>query len=267
MPSHSAKLITLDEDFSLETSKNDVIIRSLKSNKILFSTNELARKNFQTQLKNSGGFGLYYQEDYRVLSLVGPFLSLKYHVYSVGEKNGIGVGAHPAEETRYVSIDLRRPELLSKRLFALYEGAHSNQKNMLKLTDIFSEKEVLAALLADKIISEPLLRANIRVKSTKQLIQELFHGPLPEPLCGEYDDSLLNAFVFHHLEGGKVAVRISVSGAGPCRNNLTELGILLPIPALWRSDFNLAQKGKAGFLQRSQRQKDLKAVSYEFEHK
>jgi hypothetical protein len=62
-------------------------------------------------------------------------------------------------------------------------------------------------------------------------------------------DDFLRHFAFHHVEGNKVAVRIGLShGAEVWRGHLTQMGLLLPIPARLSRPLEAAAKGREGFL-------------------
>jgi hypothetical protein len=62
-------------------------------------------------------------------------------------------------------------------------------------------------------------------------------------------EAFLYAFAFHHLEEGKVAVRLGFEAETPaCFEQLTQVGILLPIPEKVRVPLEQAASGKAGFL-------------------
>ena len=48
--------------------------------------------------------------------------------------------------------------------------------------------------------------------------------------CYSFPSDLLARFVLYHSEGTYVAVRLGLPGAGPCRYELTEIGLLLKMP-------------------------------------
>ena len=71
-----------------------------------------------------------------------------------------------------------------------------------------------------------------------------------------FEGATLTHFAFHHLEKGKVAVRVGLPyGCEAARGKLTQLGFLLPIPAKLQEALTAAAAQKSGFLM-----KDEKAV-------
>jgi len=164
---------------------------------------------------------------YQVVSAVGPLLSLEKFFYADGG------GSHPTLLTTFEALDVRRP-----RQPAL-------------LTDYFPDRDVLAAMLNDRLVKEALatLPPAPPPRTSKQLLSRLAKA---ETGCEyAFQDDFLSAFVFHHLVGDKVAVRLGLTyGGEPCRGQLTQLGLLLPIPAALKQDFRAAQARRAGFLAR-----------------
>lgn len=172
----------------------------------------------------------------KILSVVGPIVSMERSEYS----NCPGA-AHPNVTTWYVAVDVAKPD------------------KMLKLTDFFEEKDILSALLDDAIVKKTLERANIfdRPKSLEDLMKHLTASP---PDCHyQFSDDLLTRFAFHHLENSSVAVRLGLShGIEACRGEVTQIGLLLPIPKKWEGFLKQAEERKEGFLM-----KDQKKVSEE----
>lgn len=119
----------------------------------------------------------------------------------------------------------------------------------LKLTDIFPDKQVLQALLADKIVKKNLSPGSSgQFSSSQQLVDYLTHNGVGECAYTFGSDSLTN-FYFHHIRNNQVAVRLGLShGCEAARGNLTELGLYLPIPTAWSSSFKNAQQATHGFL-------------------
>ena len=62
---------------------------------------------------------------------------------------------------------------------------------------------------------------------------------------------MLERFAFHHIESGKIAVRLNVSwGSEIHRFTTTQIGLLLPKPEKLSGPLTLAAAGKEGFLMR-----------------
>ena len=170
-----------------------------------------------------------YERGVTVLSFVGNYASLRRSNYA-----SCIYLAHPMAQTDYVVINTARPT------------------QPVVLTDLFPEAHILKSLLADKLVKTALAERGIRRKPQKlsQLVASLreWNGK-----CEYYfPEDFLSRFAFHHLEGKKVAVRIGLPhGCEAARGNLTELGILLPIPTELKSALAVANSGKEGFLMKN----------------
>lgn len=136
-----------------------------------------------------------------------------------------------------------------------YETTNSKTGKHVELTDIFKNEDIYSALMKDKVVQKALNEENIHPKNFEEL-KEAFHNGVrtPEDAKGRMIDGVLNDdvfsnFAFHHVTGDKIATRIlldPVSEAG--RNEMNQLGILLPIPDELKSAFRAADTGKRGFL-------------------
>lgn len=139
--------------------------------------------------------------------------------------------AHPSGYTTYVAVDAARP------------GAPA------KLTDWFREQDVREALLADPLVRRALAGAHVRTPPARldALVRALSEA---QTECEySFPEDLLTRFAFHHLEGGKVAVRLGLShGCEAMRGRLTQIGILLPVPERLRTPLQQAAAGREGFL-------------------
>lgn len=162
------------------------------------------------------------------LSIVGTIVSYERDYYWSG-------GAHPSGGIDFVSVDVTRP------------------KHRLTLTDLFPDSVVLNALLKDKVVQETIKRNKLtkRPKTCAALVNFLkdktFGGD--ENADFGFTENLLEQFAFHHVENGKVAVRLNVSWASEIhRFSTTQIGLLLPIPAKLSGPISLAGNRKQGFL-------------------
>lgn len=178
----------------------------------------------------------------RPLSLVGRLLSYRRDDYWEG-------GAHPSG-----SIG-----------FEVYKAG---KKTAPKLTDLFPDSQVLAALLADPIVKRVMKREKIAAKKTSaELVEALklkyFGGE--DDMKFNFPGDLLSQYAFHHLEGDKVAVRLSCPwGTEIYRFQSTQLGLLLKAPAHLKGPLERAASGKEGFLMREadRRYRDAEATLY-----
>jgi hypothetical protein len=192
------------------------------------------------------------RDDSKLLSMVGPILSFEEH--STGDCTR---EAHPDGKTSWHAVDLRRfdPD------FALGNGVDAGKPA--KLTDYFPADSVRDALLKDSVVQKALSTINVQARDIKSLDELMSYigtglvysddansdtSSTRNPLCFSMEKDLLSNFAFDHIEGNKVAVRIGLSGAGTCRENLTQIGILLPIPPALKNALGDANSGKGGFL-------------------
>ena len=176
---------------------------------------------------------------FEVLSAVGPILS--YREMSGGYTAGT---AHPTGYTLVGVRDLSRADASPR------------------LLDLFPEKQVVAALKADRWIRK---FANpeggfARATSVAELVAALDPDWAQENVTGDEPDCSLDVsfgegfggmFYFHHVEKGRLAVRILVAPGSEWCNRLAqtqEVGVLLPIPDALRAHVAKAERGEAGFL-------------------
>lgn len=176
-------------------------------------------------------------ESYRVLSIVGALVSFE-NVFG-----GDCGGAHPQEFSAWTAVDAAR-------------GAQP-----VSLATLFPEGAILRALLADRLVKKALQGQRVP-ESLDALLKALAWmkgGGEPEGCAYTFGEDLLQHFAFHHVEGGQVAVRIGLShGCEVMRGNLTQIGILLPIPAGLIADLASAASREHGFLM-----KDAAAIAGE----
>lgn len=159
-----------------------------------------------------------------VKSWVGPVLSFEEN----NNWNCLGT-AHPGAYTEYKTLNLKTGRAIH-------------------LTDIFTDQSLLKALLADPIVKKHLPKTHPKLSSSTTLIKYLSQQGTGECAYSFSENNLTN-FTFHHVKGSQVAVRIGLShGCEAARGTLTELGIYLPIPTNWKTYFETARTGKAGFL-------------------
>ncbi|MFL6277878.1 MAG: hypothetical protein ACJ74G_22040 [Blastocatellia bacterium] len=206
---------------------------------LTFSVRQIARRDFAAIEKDSDGH-CEYERNFTLLSVVGPIISYQDNVNVFCER-----AAHPDGETRFVAVDLSKPA-------GVRRGSDDTQLpgNVAKLTDYFPASEIHKALLADPLIQKALDGKRPRtIPELMKLIGEAFPTVAEsEKSCFTLAGDLLTRFAFHHVEGNKVAVRLGLSGTGVCRDNLTQIGLLLPIPASLQESIAKAEAGSEGFL-------------------
>ena len=179
-----------------------------------------------------------------ILSIVGSIISVR-ETSTLSCK----LQAHPGGETRLYSIDLAKsatPKTSTAKVEAL------------KLTDYFSAAAVFRSLRQDALVQKALETTGAAPKTLDDLIAALASSPavLDDQHCYIFPEDLLSRFAFHHLQKDKVGVRLGLPGAGPCRENLTSIGILLPAPRSLQKALSAAASRSQGFLM-----KDTDAVA------
>lgn len=192
-----------------------------------------------------------YDQDYTLMSVVGSILSIQDHYYMGCEKE-----AHPSGESRFVTVDLSKPAKGPTRRSENLD--YAMPENAASLTEYFREEDILRALLADSLIKKALAESENpdTPRTIAQLLDAFDTGvwvAVDDRTCFSVSRDLLTRFAFHHIEGDKVAVRIGLSGTSVCREFLTQIGILLPIPERLKAALLNADAGKEGFLMKDQK--------------
>lgn len=217
--------------FQLNWSETDLRIKSAKTQFSLFPPTPALDPDPEIRCEYEWGL--------QPLSWVGPYLSYRQESYW-----GCMKTAHPGMQTEFLVKDLRAPQ------------------KPLALNQLFPDAQILKALLADGVVRQALAKAPKRsFQSTAELLAAL------NELNGEceyyFGKDMLTHFAFHHVQGQQVAIRIGLShGCEAARGNLTQLGLLLPIPPALKAPLQAATQGKAGFLmgQMETRFKDRKSL-------
>jgi hypothetical protein len=177
----------------------------------------------------------YYEVNLILLCVAGSLACYRRDDYWEG-------GAHPSGSISFMAVDMKRPG------------------RKVKLTDLFPDREILKALLVDRVVQKVMQREKMAPPRTAAALANLLKY---KEFGGETDsmysfpENLLEQFAIHHIENGQVAVRLNVPwGTEIYRYNSTQIGLLLPIPAAWRSALAQADSRQQGFLM-----KDAKAIA------
>lgn len=168
-----------------------------------------------------------------VRSLFGTFLGYKL------ETSGYGGGAHPYQWSKLYTVDLTNGHELT-------------------LTDLYTDQELLNALLQDPFIRRGLSARHgesQKFQTTQQFFDFFLHHNAqknePEDPTAKYGiyKFIFESFVFSDVKSDKVAVRIGLSHDSEMdRGAYTELGLWLPIPKKFEDDLQKARKKISGFL-------------------
>ena len=219
-----------------------------------FSLRSVAERSFglyRSAVEEAELGACVYERTFQVLSIVGPIVSFRDSVLTSCEQQ-----AHPGGERRVTAVDLSRPGGVGYAVESDEPLAvdPSDPGKVISLADIFTEKELLSTLLADKVIKAGLVDTPERLADLPEAIRTegLVSGGNPCPFTLPKD--FLTRFAFHHLAGKSVAVRLELAPVGgACRSAQAQLGLLLPIPSSLETALRFANARKEGFLMKDQR--------------
>jgi hypothetical protein len=215
--------------FAIEWRRSDITVRSRGA--LLISFRALAAREWMQLHRDASGQSLAFEKSDAVISAVGPYLSIQEGTFC-----DCG-GAHPMEVERFRANNLN--------------DSRSNGPAPADLAQIFPQTEIFHALVADKIVQSILQQSDEQSPgSLQELLQTLAFKSFMQGDCSYYfGPEFLSSFAFHHLEAGKVGIRLSVSHeAESCRGSFAQIGILLPIPEALQSDLEAAQARRSGLL-------------------
>jgi len=228
------------------TSDDIVVQKTGDQGDVVFSAKAIEEKEWEQTLKEvfddkeflkyltDGDRGCYEYTGLNILSIVGSIVSLKIDLVS-----DCG-GAHPGSIEFFMASDLSRSGdfNLSRDL---------EPAKITKLTDYFAESTVFKALMSDSVVQKTLEQAN-KPKTIAQLIKTARRIIVQD--CDYYiPHDVLSQFAFHHIEDGKVAVRVNLPYYSEvCRGQSIQLDLLLPIPESLKTPLQQAASRKEGFL-------------------
>ena len=187
----------------------------------IFSTTQLAQKNFEADFLMDKS--LYknnpckYKRNFALLSVVASIATI-----SDTEYTNCKTMAHPSIDHNFRTIDLAK------------------SAQAVKLTDLFLESDILAALLNDKMI-----KLSLKDK-TPTTLTELFNVlEWSEIVIKDCTYTLpidfLSQFAFHHVTARQVAIRLHLQPmTNACESKNAQLGFYLPIPTRLKMALNRA---------------------------
>lgn len=196
--------------FNIRWTKNEITATTPFGRQV-FSTTQLAQKTFEADFLMDKS--LYknnpceYKRSFALLSVVGSIITISDREYT-----SCKTMVHPSVDHNFRVIDLAKPA------------------QTVKLTDLFVESDILAALLNDKII-----KLSLKGKTPTSLT-ELFNVlEWSEIVIKDCTYTLpidfLSQFAFHHLTARQVAMRLHLQPmTNVCESKNAQLGFYLPIP-------------------------------------
>jgi len=206
--------------FNIRWTKNEITATTPFGRQI-FSTTQLAQKNFEADFLMDKS--LYknnpceYKRNFALLSVVGSIATI-----SDTEYTSCKTMKHPSIDHNFRVIDLAK------------------SAQAVKLTDLFLESDILAALLNDKII-----KLSLKDK-TPTTLTELFNvlewsEIVIKDCTYRLPIDFLSQFAFHHVTARQVAMRLHLQPmSNVCESKNAQLGFYLPIPRTLKMALNRA---------------------------
>jgi hypothetical protein len=235
------EIVWTEEDFFFRREKVETIFHSLADRGYDEFIADLTKNKNKANVDQQCD----YRGDFAVLSIIGPLLNFEDNEYS-----DCG-GAHPSTELRFTLVDMCRPGQVEYRYDLDFLDADLQSPGKIaKLTDYFSEADVLIALLANRVIKETLAEAG--ASAAPQTLAELLEvlARADYALNGTevvLRPDFLTRFAFAHVEGERVAVRLNLPSVAVADRS-KQVTLLLPIPPELKQPLALAARGEEGFL-------------------
>lgn len=226
--------------FDVAWTERDISARRASDGALVFSARHMADAEWAEMASDPDDEApvTEFERKYRLLSVVGSVVSLEEASYCACG------GAHPILWTRFVAYDLARGS-----------AAHPHE---VRVTDLVPEAELLRALTADRLVRQAMDSAHVRSFASLAALTERLKLQPVQPADDECDysigESFPTDFALHHLEGGRVAVRFSLShNVEICRGRMIQVGVLVTPAARLGPDLAAADARRAGFLMKDQR--------------
>jgi hypothetical protein len=232
---------TIGNNDTITWDGKDLFLTKNKGKKYgIFST--IAQNYYRFKQIEPANRGCYNGHFFRVLSIVGKIMSFEH------EGDFSCQGAYLF--WRYGSIDLDKPGDL------VFPRSGEAGAKMVKLTDFYSENDILSVLLANREISDGIStavsqkRIPVRPKTLTEFTESVTDWEIDKPNYEVgFEPDYLTRFVFHHIEGENVAIWISLTPTLHAYQAVHDhIEILLPIPDKLRQPLISADSKQMGFL-------------------
>lgn len=198
--------------------------------------------------KNKSGLELQSSAGMAIRSVVGSIVTFEVSYMSI-------LHEYPAStDTWWLSLDLSKSGQIKP--FSEVDGQNYECRRMVNLGEVFSEKDLLAAVLENSEIKQTLAaqgRETIPRSLNELLENNGKYKDRPRIEVGDdgnfLTDNSFEHFVFDRIENNKIVVRLMVVSFVAVNNsNIDFIEVSLPIPNKYRNQFSLADNQSHGFL-------------------
>jgi hypothetical protein len=205
------------------------ILRVTDGDQVVFDARADAERAWHRIVEHPGGPPAKAQFIYRVLSVVGPYLTLEQAEYC-----DCG-GAHASAVKKFRTIRLDRSKVDSPQAASL--------------RDLFPPEEILKSLASDAVVRK-ILGSGPAPTSLDDLVENLTDQTVKVKDCDyRFPPDLLSDFAVYDVKEGAVLVRLGLPAAAEvCRGQLTQLGLSLAPPGTSHTLLLAATKPGQGLL-------------------
>ncbi|WP_442679775.1 hypothetical protein ACSBM8_00790 [Sphingomonas sp. ASY06-1R] len=200
--------------YALSVSDTDIVVT--RGIKMLFSAKAWVRADHAQAVRDAEGDAVRTEHRFSMVSIAGPYLSLRDETYL-----DITPSAHPGGETRLWTIDLRR----------LRGPGMITAAQAVDLKSLVGEAPLRRALLADPVVRTARPRPNASLDDIRLALPKADFG---KDTCFDVPEDWTSRFVLRGWDKGRLLVRLGLPGLGPCRYNLTQLGLTVAAPPTLR---------------------------------
>ncbi|MCK5719997.1 MAG: LysM peptidoglycan-binding domain-containing protein [Thiomargarita sp.] len=220
----TSHLVQAANKFVIHAEKSDIVVTNLQG-RLVFSFETIAKKDFENNFLTDQSLKTNQCQSKRrftILSTVGNLISFQDQEHIFCQNN-----QYQSKDEQFLTIDVNK----------------NGEK--VKLTDIFTEKSLLKALLTDNLIKN-IFKNKKQPSNLSDFYDTLLWSNIVVKACEYYlPQDFLNRFAFHHVKKGRVAIRLELPAIEPtCGSENIKLGFYLSIPKRLKSAFKDANKRK-----------------------